>query len=203
MKAFAEFTRTTLIGGVLIVLPIYVSILLLAKSLAIVVKLLSPVTAQIPEAMQFRQIIASLILIAVCFIAGIMARTGLGRRAQLAVERHLLNRIPGYALVRGLAARMAGRQEDDMFAVALVEMGDGLVMAFVVERHDDGAFTVFVPSVPTPAAGAVFIVPKERVHLVDVAFAKAASVVSKWGAGARDLRAVMMKGMSSTPASPA
>ena len=55
-----------------------------------------------------------------------------------------------------------------MFAVALVEMGDGLVMAFVVERHDDGAFTVFVPSVPTPAAGAVFIVPKERVHLVDV-----------------------------------
>jgi uncharacterized membrane protein len=81
-----------------------------------------------------------------------------------------------------------------MFAVALVEMGDGLVMAFVVERHDDGAFTVFVPSVPTPTAGAVFIVPKERVHLVDVAFAKAASVVSKWCAGARELRAAMMKG---------
>ena len=60
MKALAEFTRTTLIGGVLIVLPIYLSILLLAKSLAIVVTLLSPVTAQIPETMQFRQIIASL-----------------------------------------------------------------------------------------------------------------------------------------------
>jgi uncharacterized membrane protein len=203
MKALAEFTRTTLIGGVLIVLPIYVSILLLAKSLAIVVTLLSPVTAQIPETMQFRQIIASLILITACFIAGIIARTGPGLRAQLAVERNLLNRIPGYALVRGLAARMAGRQEGDMFAVALVEMGDGLVMAFVVERHDDGAFTVFVPSVPTPAAGAVFIVPKERVHLVDVAFAKAASVVSKWGVGARDLRAAMMKELSAVAVSPA
>jgi uncharacterized membrane protein len=203
MKALGEFTRTTLIGGVLVVLPIYVSILLLAKSLAIVVKLLSPLTAQIPATIQFRQIIASVIFVAICFIAGIIVRTGPGLRAQLAVERNLLKRIPGYVLVRGLTARMAGRQEDDMFAVALVEMGDGLVMAFVVEHHDDGAFTVFVPSVPTPAAGAVFIVPKERVHLVDVTFAKAASVISKWGAGARDLRTAMMKGQSSVAVSQA
>jgi hypothetical protein len=76
MKAVAKFTRTTLIGGLLVVLPVYVSILLLAESPAIVVTLLSPVTAQIPEAMQFRQIIASLILIAVCFIAGIITHTG-------------------------------------------------------------------------------------------------------------------------------
>jgi uncharacterized membrane protein len=203
MKPLTEFTRTTLIGGVLIVLPIYVSILLLAKSLAIVVTVLSPVTAQIPETMQFRQVIASVILMAVCFLAGMIVRTGPGKRAQLAVERNLLNRILGYALVRGLAARMAARQEDDMFAVALVEMGDGLVMAFVVERHDDGAFSVFVPSVPTPAAGAVFIVPKERVHVVDVAFAKAASVVSKWGVGARDLRAAMMQGLTTSAVSSA
>ena len=203
MKSLGEFTRTTLIGGVLIVLPIYVSILLLAKSLSIVVKLLSPVTAQIPVTMQFRQLIAIAILIAVCFVAGIIVRTGLGVRVQRAVEQNLLNRIPGYALVRGLAARMAGRQEGDMFAVALVEMGDGLVMAFVVERHDDGAYTVFVPSVPTPAAGAVFIVAKERVHLVDVPFAKTASVISNWGAGARDIRTAMMKGPSTMAASQA
>ena len=203
MKSLGDFTRTTLIGGVLIVLPIYVSILLLAKSLAIVVKLLSPVTAQIPAAMDFPQFIAIAILIAVCFIAGLIVRTGLGLRLQRAVERNLLDRIPGYTLVRGLAARMAGREQDEMFAVALVEMGDGLVMAFVVERHDDGAYTVFVPSVPTPAVGAVFIVAKERVHLVDVPFAKAASVISKWGAAARDIRTAMMKASKAVAASPA
>ena len=31
MKTLAEFTKTTLIGGVLIVLPIYVSLLLLGR----------------------------------------------------------------------------------------------------------------------------------------------------------------------------
>ena len=42
MKGLAEFTKTTLIGGVLVVLPIYVAILLLAKTLSGVLALLSP-----------------------------------------------------------------------------------------------------------------------------------------------------------------
>jgi len=33
MKTFAEFTKTTLIGGLLIILPVYLSVLLLAKAL--------------------------------------------------------------------------------------------------------------------------------------------------------------------------
>ena len=45
MKGMAELTKTTLIGGLLIVLPIYLSVLLLAKTLSAVVALLSP-TAQ-------------------------------------------------------------------------------------------------------------------------------------------------------------
>ncbi|NJN39821.1 MAG: hypothetical protein HC807_01725 [Gammaproteobacteria bacterium] len=83
---------------------------------------------------------------------------------------------------------MTGRHDDETFAVALVDIEDALVPAFIVEEHADGQFTVFVPSVPTPAAGAIYILPRERVHLVDVPFTTAASVISKWGAGARDLR---------------
>jgi hypothetical protein len=98
----------------------------------------------------------------------------------------------GNTLVRGFAGRVAGRQEDETFAVALVEIEEALVPAFIVEEHEDGAYTVFVPSVPTPAAGAVYILPKERVHLVDIPFNKAVSVISKWGSGARDLRTAMI-----------
>jgi hypothetical protein len=35
-------------------------------------------------------------------------------------------------------------------------------------------------------AGAIYILPRERVHPVDVPFTKAISVFSKWGAGASD-----------------
>jgi len=191
MKRFAEFTKTTLVGGLLVVLPVYICVLLIAKSISAVAALVSPITNQIPAALQFRQLFATLILIAGCFLAGLILRTGTGVRAKNALERKLLERIPGYALIRGIAGRVAGRQEDETFAAALVEIEEALVPAFIVEEHGDGAYTVFVPSVPTLAAGAVYILPRERVHLVDIAFSKAVSVISKWGSGARDLRGAM------------
>ena len=51
---------------------------------------------------------------------------------------------------------------------ALVEIEDALTPAFVIEEHADGRFTVFVPSVPTPFAGAVYVLSAERVHVLDV-----------------------------------
>ena len=191
MRGLAEFTKTTIVGGVLIVLPLWVSILLLAKAAAGVFALLAPVTTQLPPEMHFRRIVAILIVVAVCFIAGLVVRTARGSRAKSALDRYLLERIPGYTLIRGLAGLLAGEDEGATFAVALVELEEALVPAFIIEEHADGAYTVFVPSVPTPAAGTVYILDRARVHLVDVPFTKAVSVISKWGAGSRDLRAAM------------
>jgi uncharacterized membrane protein len=191
MRAFAEFTKTTIVGGVLVVVPFWLSLLLLAKAIGAIFALISPVTAQLPPDMQLRRIVAVLIVIAVCFVAGLIIRTGPGLRAKTALDRYLLERIPGYTLLRGLAGRVTGHGEGETFAVALVEIEDALVPGFIVEEHADGKFTVFVPSVPTPAAGSVYILEPARVHLVDVPFTKAVGVISKWGAGSRDLLAAM------------
>ena len=129
MKGLAELTKTTLIGGLLIVLPIYLSILMVAKTLSAIGTLLSPVTAAIPAGAQFRQVIAVLIVLAVCFLAGIVVRTGPGLRAKNALERSVLERIPGYALVRGLTARVSGDEREGAFRPALVEIEDALSLA--------------------------------------------------------------------------
>jgi uncharacterized membrane protein len=187
MKDLAEFTKTTLIGGLLVVLPIYLSILLLAKTLSGILALLSPVTAAVPASGQFRQVIAILIVLAVCFVAGIVVRTGPGRRAKNVLERSVLERIPGYALVRGLTKRVSGEEGDGAFRPALVEIEEALSPGFIIEELDDGRYTVLVPSVPTPAAGSLFILPRDRVHPLDVPFTQAVGVISKWGAGAGEL----------------
>jgi uncharacterized membrane protein len=184
MKGLAEITKTTLIGGLLVVLPIYLSILLLAKTLAAIFALLSPVTAAIPAGAQFRQVIAIVIVLAVCLMAGLIVRTTAGLRAKNAFERSVLEKIPGYALVRGLAERVSGDEGEGAFQPALVEVEDALSPGFIIEELEDGRYTVLVPSVPTPAAGALFILPRERVHPLDVPFTQAVKVISKWGAGA-------------------
>ena len=187
MKSLAELTKTTLIGGLLVVLPIYLSILLLAKTLSGILALLSPVTAAIPAGTQFRQIFALMIVLAVCLVAGLVVRTGAGLRAKSALERTVLGKIPGYALVRGLAERLGGDAVEGSFQPALVELEDALSPGFIIEELEDGRYTVLVPSVPTPAAGALFILPRERVHPLDVPFTQAVKVISKWGAGAGEL----------------
>ena len=184
MRSLAEFVKTTLVGGILIVLPIYVAILLIAKATGGLLAVLKPVTATIPATVEFRQAAAILVLAAVCFIAGLIVRTGPGLRAKNACEAAILEKLPGYALLRGLAGRMAGQVDEPTFAPALAEIEDALVPALIIEELEDGSYTVLVPSVPTPMAGALYILPRGRVHPVDVPFATALKVFSKWGTGA-------------------
>ena len=129
MRTLAEFTKTTLIGGVLIILPIYVSILLLLKALSGLMTAVKPITAGIPAAVEFKQLLAILVLVAICFIMGLIVRTGPGLRAKNAFEEAVLSKLPGYTLLRGLAGRIAGRADEPTFTPALVEIEEALVPA--------------------------------------------------------------------------
>ena len=63
--------------------------------------------------------------------------------------------------------------------------------AFIIEELDDGRFTVFVPSVPTPLAGSVYILTPDRVHPLNIPFTQAINTVSQWGSGSKHLVAAM------------
>ena len=107
------------------------------------------------------------------------------------IEKTLFERLPGYALLRSLTQRLAGQGEENVWKPALVEIEDALVPAFIIEELEDGRFTIFVPSVPTPFAGAVYILSPERVHPLDIPFTQAVQSVSRWGSGSKDLVAAM------------
>lgn len=202
MKTLAEFAKTTLIGGVLVILPIYIAILLLAKAVKGLLSLLAPVTAQLPAGVEFRQIIAILLLVAVCFVVGLIVRTGPGLRAKNAFEHAILEKLPGYIFLRGVAKRLTGSSEEQTMQPALVEIGDGLCPAFLVEELEGDSFTVLVPSAPTPMAGSIYILPRDRVHPVDIPFAKAIGVFSKWGTGSGEF-VQAMKEPAAAPVEPA
>jgi uncharacterized membrane protein len=203
VKTLAEFTRTTLIGGLLVILPVYVAVLLLAKTVQGLLGLLRPVAERVPASVEFRQIVAVLLLVCVCFLVGLVVRTGPGLRAKNACERALLEKLPGYTFLRGLAKRLAGTSEEQTLQPALVEIEDALVPALIVEELEDGSYTVLVPSAPTPMAGSVYILPGDRVHPVDIPFTTAIGVFSKWGTGAGEFvramrdRAVVQPGTGS------
>jgi uncharacterized membrane protein len=160
--------------------------------------LVMPLVERLPHHFRFPTLIASLLLFLACLVAGLLAQTRAGRVAGTSLEGAILNRIPGYSMVRSITRRIGNVDETERFAPALAEMEDALVPAFVVEEHADGRYTVFVPSAPTPGVGAIYIIARERVHMVDLPFLKTVMCVSSWGVGCVELLKSMRHAPEST-----
>ena len=191
MRAYGKSVLNTFVTGFLVVAPIYLAALLLLKALKSLITLVQPIAKLLPEWVPAEQLLALLLILILCFLAGVGIRTRIGHAIWEQIEKSLFHRIPGYALFRSLAQRMAGESEEMAWKPALAEIEDALVPAFIIEELDDGRFTVFVPSVPTPFAGAIYILPPDRVHPLDVPFTQAVKAVSRWGLGSKDLVAAM------------
>ena len=173
MKFAREFLVNALVGGLLIVLPIYLAVLVLLKGMQSVAALVRPLTMLLPAWLPAENLLSLVLVLVVCFLIGIAVRTRVGRIIRERMERSLFERLPGYALFRSLTQRLAGEGRENVWKPALVEIEEALVPAFIIEELEDGRFTVFVPSVPTPLAGAVYILSRERVHPLDVPFTQA------------------------------
>ena len=193
MSYVRAFIVNAVVGGLLVLLPIYLAVLLLLKGMKAVVGLVRPIAAMLPEWLPAENALALVVVLIVCFLVGAAVRTRAGGAIRERIERGFFGRIPGYALFRSLTQRLAGQSDEIAWKPVLAEIEDALVPAFIVEELVDGRFTVFVPSVPTPFAGAVYILNRERVHLVDVPFTKAIQSVARWGAGSGELVAAMRK----------
>jgi len=196
MKVFREYLPRALVAGLIVVVPLYLAVLLILKAMGSLAGLVRPVAALLPEWMPAVQLMSLLLVLLLCLVVGMIVQTPWGRAARERAERLLFERIPGYALLRSLTQRLAGNSNDneDVWKPALVEIEDALVPAFIIETLDDGRCTVFVPSVPTPLAGAIYILAGERVHALEVPFTQALKVISRWGHGAKELVAAMEPG---------
>jgi uncharacterized membrane protein len=193
MKPIWEFVKNTLVGGLLVVVPLYLAVLLLLKAMQTVAGLVRPVAKLLPPALPAENLLSLLLVLGICFLLGLALRARTGRAIRERIEQSLFERIPGYALIRSLTQRLAGESRENVWQPALAEIEEALVPAFIIEELEDGRFTVFVPSIPTPLAGAVYVLSRERVHPLDVPFTQAIQTVSRWGAGAKTLVAAMRK----------
>jgi uncharacterized membrane protein len=187
MKRFVAFLKTTLLGGVIVVLPAWLAVLLVLKALGHLEIFVKPVSSHLPGSVAHPRVIAILVLVGVCFLVGAAIQTAVGAQAERTAERLVLEKIPGYTTLRGLASRLSDHAETASFQPALVEMEEALVPAFIVEQHSGNRCTVFIPSAPTPMAGAVYIIENNRVHPLDLPAVSVMQCLSKWGGGSAKL----------------
>ena len=133
-----------------------------------------------------------------------VARERINMRAGAGTQHEVL-----WMLSRGYPLKVIGRagawlrvsdfEGDKGFKPALIEIEDGaLCPSFLIETHDDGRSTVFVPSVPTPMAGSILIIQSERVFPLDVPVTTMMQCISKWGSGSAVLLEAYRNGSSAS-----
>ncbi len=187
MKALINFIKVALIGGLLVVLPVWVTVLILIKIINAALLSLQPIARLLPQEVIYDNAVAFILLVMICFISGLLIQANFSKRMVQWIERQTFERIPGYILIRGIIRQLLGGNEELPFQPVLAELEDALVPAFVVEKHEDGKFTIFVSSSPTPMAGSIIILPPDRVHFVDISLAKAMNCITRWGEGTSEM----------------
>ena len=200
MRKIMSFIKTTALGGILVLLPLLLFYLMFVEILQLVVVLATPIANLFPkkvmENVNFPVLVALVLIFGVSFLLGLAVRLEAGRNLGGWIERNTLQKMPLYNTLKSLTASMVDIGESGLFRPALLVSPNGdREIAYLVEEHKDGLATVMLPWAPTPMAGTVKIVRRERLEMLDATFADATQVLSQWGVGVRDM---VGKGKSGT-----
>ncbi|MGB5359889.1 MAG: DUF502 domain-containing protein [Eudoraea sp.] len=191
MKSIMSFIKTTLIGGLFFVIPVVLLALIIGKVLDVFRKLVAPIADKIPiEAIggiTISRIIALLILLLVCFIAGLFAHTKKIKELRKWIETNILSHIPGYTLLKGMTESAAGIESDDLKDVVLVNIEEVWQIGFLMDKIDDELCSVYIPGAPNPMSGDVFFVKNERLKILDLPELSAMKIYKKLGLDAKKI----------------
>ena len=105
------------------------------------------------------------------------------------LESSLLNKVFGYNLIKETVTQFLSSKQSPFSSVALVNVfgNETLMTAFVTDEHEDGSYSVFVPTGPNPTSGNIYHLKKEFVHLVDISVEDAMRSIISCGAGSSKL----------------
>lgn len=197
MKKLKEFVKSTIVGGLLVILPLAICLFVITWVFNLIRGAIGPLTTIVMENSPIQGIVADvlviMLIVVACFFLGLLVRTKFGKWIYASLESRLLRKAPGYSLIKETVFQLLGNKKSPFSSVALVQAfgNDVLLSAFITDEHEDGSYTVFVPTGPNPTSGNIYHLKAEYVHPVDVSIEDAMRSIISCGAGSSALIAKM------------
>lgn len=188
--SLTELLKATMAGGLLFLLPVALVAIVLKQAMQLVEKIVRPISNYLPvEAVVGvwgETLLAAVVLILVSLVAGLVARTNVGRRIMRWFENSLLGGLPQYQMVKSMAEGLAHVESAEGVDPALVSIEGGWQIGYLLEPLDNGWVTVFLPQAPTPMSGNVMYLPADRVRPLDITMVQAMAIVKHIGVGSAE-----------------
>ena len=187
-RTLTSHLRTTMVAGVLILVPLVLTYLVLRLVFDFIDGVLQPAIEQAID----RRLpgLGILVLIVLIYIAGLVGANRVGNRS-IQVVQDLLLKIPVigavYSPSRQLVESFGGDSERSFKRVVIVEYprkGAWMIGFLTATTEDEGGNrlgVVYVPTAPTPNSGWVGLFPEEDIHDIDMTAQQAMSLVLSGG----------------------
>ncbi len=206
------FLRATAIGGIFFLLPLVVLCVLLGQVGQVVFNVaaqMQPVLQDTlgihgPSGYALVVVIVTLLIVLLCFVAGVLASRSIARRFTLWVEKYLLMMFPRYAIFKEqLSGNIGGEIAKNRLQPVCVQLEGYTRLAFEVERTEAGQgtgaainpagslvegslahgerVTLYLPGSPDPWSGTVIYVSPDRVRAIDAPFPDVLGAFEKLG----------------------
>lgn len=163
-----RFLKTTILGGILFLVPIVIFIAVIGKAFLLTDKLAQPIANLLPFAtfggIAVAQLIAIVLLVLVCFLAGLAATTSAARHLVHLLETNVLDKIPAYALMKTKTDSILSPDDIHDMQSVLVQFDDSWQIAFQIQKLDAGKSLVFLPGAPEAWSGSICVVTSDRVQ---------------------------------------
>ncbi len=197
MQKLRSFIALTVLGGLTVVLPIAILLMLFQWLFELITDVIQPFSELLSHRADVRDLAADLlvllIILSLCFSIGLLVKTRVGAWFHRMVDRLLARFAPGYSTIRDLVVQLLGGSGETSLLsgqVALVKLfpdSELKVTAIVTSEHCAG-YTVFVPTAPVPTSGMVYHVTRDAVTLLpDVTVEQAMKTVIACGSGSQSL----------------
>jgi uncharacterized membrane protein len=190
VKALKEFLKTTIVGGLLFLVPVILILFILSHAMRLFRAIAAPIAAAFPAheiaGVAVASIIAAILLLVIAFLAGLAARTDTGRSVMRWFEESLLGGLPQYKMMKTMAEGLAQVEDSSGVRPALVSIEGGWQIGYVLEEMHGGWVAVFLPQAPTPMSGNIMYMPSSRVRLLDMPIGEAMLLVKRMGVGSAD-----------------
>jgi len=178
MLKLKHFLKTSLLGGVVVILPVAILVSVTVWVFDLVASWIQPITNIVIKDTQTNEFIAEsfviILIMATCFFVGVLVRTRLGGFFYSLVETRILRLAPGYSMIKETVLQLFGSRKHSPFSsVALAQIFCNS--------------TVFVPTGPNPTSGLIYHLEGKYVHPVEIPVQDAMRSIISCGAGSRKL----------------
>ena len=186
MLGVYRFLKSTLLGGLVVLVPVVVLSAVIGWTINVALSVIMPVFEWLPDksvggvSLTLLATVGS--LFGVCFVAGLCAELAIIRRIRNRADQLALF-VPGYALMKHAGANLVGIESS--LKTVLVRFEASWQLGFLMQTLTDGRHVVFVPGVPKALVGTLHIAAPDRVEVLSMSVSEALDVLSRLGVGLR------------------